>query len=76
MARFHENERPVMTASIQQVRQPLYTSSRQGWRRFETFLEPLRARIDAVDSGVYSRDGSSDLRHHPSTDPSASRESE
>ncbi len=39
--RFHENERPVQTASATQVRQPLYSSSVGRWRRYEKHLQPL-----------------------------------
>ena len=38
---FHETERPVMTASATQVRQPLYSSSIERWRRYEAHLAPL-----------------------------------
>ncbi|MEQ8665540.1 MAG: sulfotransferase [Rhodospirillales bacterium] len=43
---FHENERPINTASAGQVRQPMYRSSVDLWRRFETHLEPLRKAIE------------------------------
>jgi tetratricopeptide (TPR) repeat protein len=39
--RFHEQERPVLTASAAQVRRPLYSSSIGRWRRFEAQLQPL-----------------------------------
>ena len=42
---FHENPRVVKTASIAQVRQPIYTNSVGRWRRFETQLEPLRRAL-------------------------------
>lgn len=38
---FHEVVRPVLTASLWQVRQPLYTSSVGRWRRYQTHLQPL-----------------------------------
>ena len=38
---FHRAERPVLTASNAQVRQPLYASSVGRWRRFEKHLDPL-----------------------------------
>ena len=38
---FHQTERPVRTASAAQIRQPIYTSSVESWRRFEDYLEPL-----------------------------------
>lgn len=39
--RFHENQRGVATASVMQVRQPLYNTSVQRWRRYEKHLNPL-----------------------------------
>lgn len=38
---FHENKRPVQTASVYQVRQPLYKSSVGRWRRFAKHIDPL-----------------------------------
>jgi hypothetical protein len=38
---FHKTRRPVRTASLTQVRQPIYTSSVDRWRSYEKFLEPL-----------------------------------
>ena len=38
---FHENERSVRTASVTQVRQRIYRSSVQRWRRYEKHLGPL-----------------------------------
>lgn len=38
---FHTNRRVVRTASVTQVRQPVYTSSVSKWRRYEKQLQPL-----------------------------------
>lgn len=38
---FYEVERAVRTASVSQARRPMYTSSRQKWRRYEAHLAPL-----------------------------------
>ena len=38
---FHETGRPVKTASSVQVRKPLFRSSLQRWRRYESELAPL-----------------------------------
>lgn len=43
---FHKTERPVRTASAWQVREPLYATSIERWRRFEKHLEPLRAALE------------------------------
>ena len=39
--RFYETDRAVITASSEQVRQPIYSKSVNSWRRFEKHLEPL-----------------------------------
>jgi tetratricopeptide (TPR) repeat protein len=41
--RFHENERPVRSASSEQVRQPLFSDSLEQWRHYEKWLAPLRS---------------------------------
>lgn len=38
---FHRNTRTVRTASMSQVRQPIYRSSLERWRPYEAFLTPL-----------------------------------
>ncbi len=38
---FFKKERPVFTCSKWQVRQPIYKTSRDRWRRYEEFIEPL-----------------------------------
>ena len=42
---FHRTERPVLTASNWQVRQPISKSSIGRWRRYEHFLAPLREAL-------------------------------
>ncbi len=37
----HKTERSIKTASITQVRQPVYTSSVERWRHYEKHLQPL-----------------------------------
>lgn len=49
---FYESKRTVRTASFIQVRQPVYTSSLNRWRRFENELAPLLAILN--QSGVQS----------------------
>lgn len=39
--RFHETERAVKTASSEQVRQPIYSSSVNLWRNYEQHLDEL-----------------------------------
>ena len=38
---FHKTERVVRTASLAQVRQPIYRSSVQKWRAYGDLLQPL-----------------------------------
>ena len=49
--RFHETERAVRTASLNQVRQPIYRSSVGRWKRFRDQLAPLRAALGEQDLG-------------------------
>jgi tetratricopeptide (TPR) repeat protein len=48
--RFHETERPVRTASVNQVRQPIYRTSAGRWRKHASHLRPLLAALN-VRSG-------------------------
>lgn len=38
---FHKTKRNIRTASVTQVRQPIYTSSVERWRNYEKYLGPL-----------------------------------
>ena len=46
--RFFENERPVRTASSEQVRQPIYRDGIDQWRHYEPWLDPLKAALGPV----------------------------
>jgi tetratricopeptide (TPR) repeat protein len=48
--RFHESDRPVKTASVSQVRKPLYKSSVERWRKYGDGLKPLVEALE--ESGV------------------------
>ena len=48
---FHRNERPVRTASAVQVRQPLFRSSLQRWRKYEANLGPLLQELGDLAPG-------------------------
>jgi Flp pilus assembly protein TadD len=43
---FHTARAPVRTASSAQVRQPIFTTSLQRWRRYEAHLGPLLGALD------------------------------
>ena len=40
--RFYENDRPVRTASSEQVRQPIFRDGVDRWRQYEPWLGPLK----------------------------------
>lgn len=42
---FYKKERKVNTASLAQVRQPMYTDSIELWKRYEKHLGPLRQAL-------------------------------
>ena len=46
---FHKTERAVRTASVSQVRQPIYQTSKQKWRRYEKHLGPLLENLDGQE---------------------------
>ncbi len=43
---FHKSNRPVKTASVAQIRKPIYTESIERWRKYGSKLRPL---IDALE---------------------------
>ncbi|HKV97622.1 MAG TPA: sulfotransferase [Gammaproteobacteria bacterium] len=43
--RFHEHRRTVRTASLAQVRRPIYASSVGRWRHYEKYLDPLKQAL-------------------------------
>jgi len=45
---FHKSERPVKTASVAQVRRPIYKTSVKRWKKYGDGLQPL---VDAIDGG-------------------------
>jgi tetratricopeptide (TPR) repeat protein len=55
--RFFENDRPVRTASSEQVRQPIYREGVDQWKHFESWLEPLERALGPV------------LQHYPAPPP-------
>ena len=51
---FYQSKRQVRTASFAQVRQPVYNSSVERWRRYERELAPLIQALGAKFSGCQS----------------------
>ncbi len=46
--RFFENDRPVRTASSEQVRRPINRDGIDQWRHYEPWLDPLKSALGAV----------------------------
>ena len=45
---YYETDRPVRTASSEQVRQPVYTKSINFWRNYDQYLDELREVLEPV----------------------------
>jgi tetratricopeptide (TPR) repeat protein len=45
---FHRSQRPVRTASVTQVRQPIYRRSVARWKHYDKALRPLFARLEEL----------------------------
>lgn len=52
--RFHETRRPVTTASVTQVRQPLYSTSVGKWKKWEPYIQPLLAEIGEIEKAYWA----------------------
>jgi hypothetical protein len=50
--KYFESERQVRTPSRWQVRQPIYSSSVNRWKRYEKYLGPLKAALGVVDQAT------------------------
>jgi tetratricopeptide (TPR) repeat protein len=48
---FHENRRPVRTASVTQVRRPIYKQSVARWKHYENALASLFAKLGPTGQG-------------------------
>jgi predicted Zn-dependent protease len=46
--KFYENDRPVRTASSEQVRKPIFTDAIDHWRRYEAWLSPLIQSLGTI----------------------------
>jgi hypothetical protein len=59
---FHEAKRPVRTASVSQVRQPIYQRSVARWKHYEQALGPLFDRLG--DASATWAAAATDQRQH------------
>jgi hypothetical protein len=55
--RFYETNRPVTTASVTQVRQPIYTSSMGRWKKWEPYIQPLLNEIGDLEEAYWAELG-------------------
>lgn len=46
--RFYENARPVLTASAEQVRRPIFRDAIEQWRNYEPWLGPLKSALGSL----------------------------
>jgi len=65
---FHETRRPVRTASAAQVRQPLFRSSLERWRRYQPWLQPLLRELDAPAPPLTAPDAADSPDRQPRRD--------
>ena len=63
--RFHETQRPVRTASVTQVRQPIYKQSVARWKNYETTLAPLFAALPHTTDNCAAKAKGSERRGLP-----------
>jgi hypothetical protein len=49
---FHRTERTVRTASVTQVRLPIYGSSVGRWRKYKSELEELFAAVSDIEESI------------------------
>jgi hypothetical protein len=49
---FHKSERPVKTASVAQVRKPIYNTSIKRWEKYGDGLQPLADAIGGKRGGT------------------------
>ncbi|HEX4860776.1 MAG TPA: sulfotransferase [Rhizomicrobium sp.] len=49
--RFYENDRPVLTASSEQVRQPIFKTQIEQWQHYEPWLGPLKQALGPALTG-------------------------
>jgi tetratricopeptide (TPR) repeat protein len=53
---YHRNQRPVRTASLSQVRQPIYRRSMARWRHYQEAMQPLFSRLEQTFSSRLVRE--------------------
>jgi tetratricopeptide (TPR) repeat protein len=51
---FHQTQRSVQTASVTQVRQPIYGSSNGRWKKWEPYIAPLLAELADIEQAYWA----------------------
>ena len=46
--RYYDTDRPIRTASSEQVRRPIYTESMHRWRNYEQYLDELKTTLEPI----------------------------
>ena len=54
---FHKSDRPVKTASLAQVRKPIYNTSVKRWKKYGAGLQPLVDAIEGKPGGKKAKSG-------------------
>jgi tetratricopeptide (TPR) repeat protein len=54
---FYETSRPVVTASVSQVRRPIYKSSKNRWKKWQPYIEPLINELRDIEVAYWSEVG-------------------
>jgi hypothetical protein len=49
---FHKSDRPVKTASVAQVRRPIYNTAVKRWKKYGPGLQPLVDAIEGKTAGA------------------------
>jgi tetratricopeptide (TPR) repeat protein len=52
--RFHETDRPVRTASVSQVRQPMYKTSAGRWKKWEPYIQALLNELEPIHQAYWN----------------------
>ena len=52
--RFYETDRSVNTASVTQVRQPIYSSSAGRWKKWAPYIEPLTTGLAEIEQSYWA----------------------
>jgi hypothetical protein len=69
--KFYENERTVLTASVTQVRKPIYKTSTNRWRKYEPYLKPLLEELGPLVAEYEEELAAADAKRQATTPATA-----